>query len=190
MRVPRPRVVHHADLNFEPWANRRGLTSPIAVDPDSSSGRPRWRVSLARLSEQSVFSSFPGIDRVFTVVGEHGVELRFDDELRRCDPAVPIRFPGEPTPTCFITKPTRALNVMVDRQHAEAKVLRHTVIRGTEFRIDSNSGDLVTAAFLMNGSGTFGEIAMSAGDTAILGAESGSFEGSGSLLIITVTHPN
>lgn len=186
MPLERPIRIRNADLTFEPWANGQGLTSPIAADRDDTRELPRWRLSLAQLSGDSVFSSFAGTDRVFTVVGEHGVELGFDDERRRCEPGSPVSFRGELTPSCVVTRPTRAFNVMVERGGATAKVLQRRVSREESIQLDATGTRLVTAVFLISGSARIDSIEMSPGDTLIADEGSALLHGSGDILIVTI----
>jgi hypothetical protein len=100
------------------WKNGAGWTSEIARHPH---GDPEpdtafeWRVSIAEIDADCVFSSFAGFDRSLLVLDGEGIELTGIDAapvlLRPRDPA--RSFPGESAPRCrLIGGPSRDLNVM------------------------------------------------------------------------------
>jgi hypothetical protein len=52
-----------------PWKNGGGSTTEIAVSPEGAGLEDfDWRVSMARVERDGPFSTFPGIDRVLTIV--------------------------------------------------------------------------------------------------------------------------
>ncbi|MDH6109091.1 environmental stress-induced protein Ves [Kitasatospora sp. MAP12-15] len=98
-----------ADRSTTPWRNGGGLTREVAAAPDGS-----WRVSLAEVAADGPFSTFPGLDRVLTVVEGAGLELTVGDRPPAPVPPLhPFPFPGElPTTGRLIDGPVTALNVM------------------------------------------------------------------------------
>ena len=63
------------------WKNGGGVTREIVASPE---GAPLdafdWRVSLADVSADGPFSSFPGVDRTLTVVEGAGMDLMVGGE--------------------------------------------------------------------------------------------------------------
>jgi environmental stress-induced protein Ves len=76
------RVVVGADCAPQPWANGGGTTRDLALEPRSpgtTADGPAfdWRLSLADIDRDGVFSRLPGVDRVFAPV-EGAVALVFE----------------------------------------------------------------------------------------------------------------
>src|SRR5665213_2649618 len=60
-----------------PWKNGGGTTTDVAVYPPASAGGDfDWRVSVATIESDSVFSSFPGVDRVLMPLSPGGLALQ------------------------------------------------------------------------------------------------------------------
>ena len=95
------------------WRNGGGSTQELLTWPDAGD----WlvRVSVARIGQDGPFSSFPGIERWFTVLHGEGVALRFAgaEVVVHADSA-PLRFDGATAPDCaLIDGATQDLNLMV-----------------------------------------------------------------------------
>ena len=113
------RVIDPAGIAAVPWRNGAGTTRELWVEPGPDRGAWAWRLSLADLAGDADFSSFPGVDRVFTAIGG-GFALRIDGRPVPVRAAVPIAFPGEAqvTPEGVASnpgRPIRALNLMCRR---------------------------------------------------------------------------
>ena len=116
--VREARIVRHADRRTTPWANGAGTTAEIAAGAAS-----RWRFSVATLEAGSTFfSPFPGVDRIFTVIGDHPVSLDFGGGPTLIPRLSPTAFAGERGPDCVAEGPTEAFNVMVHRTTTAASV--------------------------------------------------------------------
>lgn len=140
-------VVRAGDRRRVPWRNGAGTTEEIATGPSGGGDRPLWRISLADLgSEPSEFSAFPGTDRIFTVIGEHGVGLDTGRGPDSVDPWHPHPFAGEDAPRCEPQGTTRAFNVMTDRGGATATVTYLSL--DTEF---VTRPDGITALYVRSG---------------------------------------
>jgi len=48
-----------------PWKNGGGVTREVAK---SHSRAPFWRLSIANVDQEGLFSSFEGLDRILTVI--------------------------------------------------------------------------------------------------------------------------
>ncbi|MFJ1613042.1 HutD family protein [Streptomyces sp. NPDC088251] len=144
------RVLRAADRTATPWKNGGGVTREIAAFPE---GAPLdafdWRVSLADVSRDGPFSSFPGVDRTLTVVEGAGMDLVVGGEHHIVDePHWPHDFPGDlETYGRLLGGPVANVNVMYRRERTSAEV---AVVRGT-VRLSAPRGGAVLALALEDG---------------------------------------
>ncbi|MFF2961347.1 HutD family protein [Streptomyces sp. NPDC057963] len=144
------RVLQAADRTATPWKNGGGVTREIAAFPE---GAPLdafdWRVSLADVSRDGPFSSFPGIDRTLTVVEGAGMDLVVGGEHHIVDePHWPHDFPGDQeTYGRLLGGPVVNVNVMYRRESTSAEA---AVVRGT-VRLSPPRGGAVLALALEDG---------------------------------------
>ena len=71
-------ILRAPDYHLMPWKNGGGSTTEIAIYPEASSvsGVPfLWRVSIAEVTVNGPFSSFPGYDRHIMVIEGEGMRL-------------------------------------------------------------------------------------------------------------------
>lgn len=62
-----------------PWKNGGGVTTELAIYPDSASLEHFiWRLSAARINQDGPFSHFAGIDRTLAVLAGDGLTLHSD----------------------------------------------------------------------------------------------------------------
>ena len=122
------KVLRAGDHKRMPWKNGRGETVEIAVFPaDASVDDFDWRISMAQVAEDGLFSIFPGIERTLSIVEGDGLELSVDG----CEPAVldtsslPYRFPADVATYARLTHGTIVdFNVMTRRDNAAHQVER------------------------------------------------------------------
>jgi uncharacterized protein len=82
-----------ADYIRQPWKNGRGTTTELwRLERD---GQLLVRLSRASVIEDGPFSLFPGIERNLTVLSGPGFRLTGPGLDLRCDPLVPVAFPGD-----------------------------------------------------------------------------------------------
>jgi environmental stress-induced protein Ves len=82
-----------ADYTSQPWKNGRGITTELwRLERD---GQLLVRLSQAAVVEDGPFSLFPGIERNLTVLSGPGFRLTGAGLDLRCDPLVPVAFPGD-----------------------------------------------------------------------------------------------
>jgi environmental stress-induced protein Ves len=114
-----------AEIPPQPWKNRGGATReilswPIGSDVDGFA----WRVSLAGITADGPFSTFPGVDRTIALLRGCGVRLRgagIDHQLDRV--GVPFAFDGSvPLDCTLIDRPCEVLNVMARRNQGRARL--------------------------------------------------------------------
>jgi environmental stress-induced protein Ves len=82
-----------ADYTRQPWKNGRGTTTELwRLEHD---GQLFVRLSRAAVVEDGPFSLFPGIERNLTVLSGPGFRLTGVGRDFRCEPLVPVAFPGD-----------------------------------------------------------------------------------------------
>lgn len=110
------------------WKNGGGQTRELHVWPPDAK---TWqlRISVADITRDGPFSSFPGVHRWFTVLTGAGVCLRLpggDTTLGPHDP--PVAFDGADAPECrLLGGPTLDLNVMTRHGHSTLKMIANNV---------------------------------------------------------------
>ncbi|MFE3836300.1 HutD/Ves family protein [Pseudogemmobacter sonorensis] len=103
---------------FRPWKNGGGETAEIAVSPAGTGFDGfDWRVSTAWVASDGPFSSFPGIDRVLTVIEGGPMVLEIDASRITLDAgSPPLAFAGEAPVMALLTGPPLLdFNVMCRR---------------------------------------------------------------------------
>lgn len=95
------------------WRNGGGVTRELLAWP--SGGDWRIRISVADIGTHGPFSSYPGVQRWFTIIAGGGVDLAFDGIVRRQVPgSEPLCFDGAAPPDCrLVDAPSRDLNLML-----------------------------------------------------------------------------
>jgi environmental stress-induced protein Ves len=129
------RVLRAADRIATPWKNGGGVTREVAVfPPGAAMDAFEWRISLAEIAADGAFSTFPGIDRVLTVIEGQGLMLDVDGRLLALDAASPpLAFAGDAEVSARLTDgPIRDLNLMVRRGVWRARTRRLTVAGAAE----------------------------------------------------------
>ena len=104
-----------SDYTRQPWKNGRGTTTELwRLDRD---GPLLVRLSRAAVVEDGPFSLLPGIERNLTVLSGPGFRLTGPELNLRCDPLVPVAFPGDVEVTATETNGQQSddFNVMTAR---------------------------------------------------------------------------
>jgi uncharacterized protein len=116
-----------ADYQTQPWKNGRGTTTELLHLTDPA-GKTLLRLSRASVIEDGPFSLFPGIERNLTVLTGPGFRLTGPGLNLRCDPLVPVAFPGDVEIRATETNnlPSDDFNVMTARHLPQPEV---TVVR-------------------------------------------------------------
>ena len=174
-------LIRRSDRRRIPWKNGAGATEVIATGAGDS---PAWRVSVADIGPgRTTFSSFPGVNRVFTVIGDHGVTLEWDCRTVDLDPLEPFGFDGELGPDCIAAGPTNAFNVMVDAATTAADVVPHHLSRSHVL----TAPDAETVIYVHRGSLASGYHVAMAGDCLVVARESIVATGTATILMATMT---
>lgn len=115
-------IIEYASIEPVPWKNGRGVTRNL-FDDGGENGEWSWRVSIAEISGEQPYSSFPGVRRTQVSLGPGGVDLTIDGSTSAIPPGGVISFDGEAEvsarPECagFLD-----LNIMVRRSMWAAEV--------------------------------------------------------------------
>jgi uncharacterized protein len=121
------RLLLAADRMPMPWRNGGGITREIAAwPPGATLENFDWRVSMAEVREPGPFSTFPGVDRVLTILqGTLLLSIEGRPAVTLTAESFPFRFAGDVS--CVGTPvggPVLDLNVMVRRDRYAAGVQR------------------------------------------------------------------
>jgi hypothetical protein len=116
----------------QPWKNGRGVT--VELWRLEVAGRLLARLSRASVGEDGPFSLFPGVERNLTVLNGPGFRLVGDGLDLRCDPLMPIAFPGDVAVAAQGTGGQRSddFNVMTSRDlpKPEVRVVQDATLSG------------------------------------------------------------
>jgi len=116
-------VVRFAELTAVPWRNGGGVTRQVVSAGGSGSQDFDWRISIADVNEPGPFSSFPGVDRIITVVEGEGMDLVIDGVEHVLGLHEPLSFDGASQTSCSrLAGPLRDLNVMTRNDRLSATV--------------------------------------------------------------------
>ncbi|SEJ38667.1 hypothetical protein SAMN04487917_105272 [Arthrobacter sp. yr096] len=109
-------IIRFADIHPEPWRNGGGVTRELASHPKAASaqdGAWDWRVSIADVSKAGEFSTFPGMERVITIIDGELLLLTVDGSEHPLEKYRPFRFSGEAASSATLpTGDIRDLNVI------------------------------------------------------------------------------
>lgn len=116
-----------ADYKTTPWRNGNGRTTEIAIAPAGASldGGFDWRLSIAEVTADGPFSSFPGYDRSLSLLSGGGILLDAgeDGDIELREAFKPVRFPGEwQVEGRLLGVAVRDLNLMTKRDTAAGRV--------------------------------------------------------------------
>jgi uncharacterized protein len=120
------RIIRFCDLTETPWKNGGGITREIA---QVQSGQDLiWRLSMADVSSDGVFSNFAGLMRILTVIEGDGMELTSPAGTLQADLGVPAHFDGALEIEAKLKgSALRDFNLMFDPLHCDCDA---TVIQG------------------------------------------------------------
>lgn len=147
-------VLRWSDYRSMPWKNGGGTTREVAagvvrgplgaVEPVDGFD---WRVSVADVETGGAFSSFPGIDRVITLIEGEGMVLTVDGVPEAVSPLNPFAFSGDAATDCRLAAgAVRDLNAMTRRGRATAQVRIVAVTSEAGMRCEEGEVLLVMAA--------------------------------------------
>lgn len=95
-------IIRYAELKAQPWRNGGGVTRELASHPAAARAGDAtvqdgwdWRVSIAEVAKAGGFSTFPGMDRVLTVIDGELLLLSVDGAEHPLEKYRPFRFSGD-----------------------------------------------------------------------------------------------
>ncbi|QJQ93870.1 MULTISPECIES: HutD family protein [Halomonadaceae] len=117
-----PATLRLAELAVVAWRNGGGVARELARDL-SDARSPGWRVSIAELEAPGPFSSFPGLRRHFTVIGDRPVHLDWPDRHVALPPFESVAFEGDEVVSCRLPDGvSQALNLIHDPKRWQASL--------------------------------------------------------------------
>jgi environmental stress-induced protein Ves len=115
-------LLHVSEAPARPWKNGGGTARDLLLWPDRQ--EPSLQISVADITRDGAFSSYPSIDRWFVLLQGAGVELIWPHAARRLQAGRGVlRFDGADPPICrLIGGPCSAFNVMHRRDRGRVLV--------------------------------------------------------------------
>ncbi len=166
------RIIRAAECRTMPWKNGGGTTTEIAVHPQGASlDAFDWRISMAHVGGDGLFSSFPGIDRTLAVLRGDGIRLAFSDgEAITLDRQTkPFAFAADRAVAGqLVAGPIDDLNVMSRRGGWAHAMRRITGAPPQDVRVDAGRLVLVAHAGGWTVTATGRTEALAPGDSALL----------------------
>jgi environmental stress-induced protein Ves len=170
------RVLRTRDYRRMAWKNGGGETMEIAVGPTNASlAAFGWRISLARVTANGPFSSFPGIDRTLSIVQGEGLELAVEgySPVTLGRGSEPFSFPGDTaTVATLVHGPVTDLNVMTRRGVHRHAMQRHRDVGPWELRLRATITGIVVADGIVEISCAGQNATLNALDSALIGQAS------------------
>ncbi len=126
------------------WKNGAGLTREIAASAEGF-----WRFSVAEVTLDVPFSSFPGLMRLLAIVEGDGLELTFPEQRIRVRPLEPMSFSGASRLDArLLGGPIQYFNLIYDEVHRVASAL----VGHPENLTPVRSAPKLTAIYCLRGS--------------------------------------
>jgi uncharacterized protein len=182
------RIIRFSELQEMPWKNGGGITREIAV---ARAGEALiWRLSMADVGVDGVFSKFDGLQRILTVIEGRGMELISPFETLQADYSVPVSFDGAwEIQSRLKDGPLRDLNLIYDPTRCTSNA---GVIRGDSTVLNATPQQTY-AVHCINGEVTLNETErLQTGDTALVekGLVKLTMAEGDSCLLITLAFPS
>ena len=124
---------------FRPWKNGGGQTAEIMVSPEGAGFEDfDWRISTAVVAQSGPFSTFPGVDRVLTVIEGGAMDLTVAGQSQHLDAgSAPFAFAGDTFAEARLTGPALLdFNVMLRRP---LRAIVRRVVLGPQQRQDAQA---------------------------------------------------
>lgn len=142
------RLLRASGHRVMPWKNGGGSTTEIAAHPEGAGlDEFDWRVSMATVAADGLFSCFPGIDRTLAVLSGAGIDLSIDGRppVRLGPTSEPFSFAGDvPTFGALVDGPIVDLNVMSRRGRIWHRLSRYDADNSISLEL-SGEANLIVA---------------------------------------------
>ena len=125
------RLLRAADRQARPWKNGGGVTREVAAWPPGAGFDDfAWRVSMAEVTADGPFSTFPDVDRILAVLqGRLWLAVEGRPELTLSRETAPAVFPGDAAAYATLeVGPVLDLNLMSRRGTMRAGLARLDVL--------------------------------------------------------------
>lgn len=146
-------VIAPDQFTLMPWKNGKGETTELYCRRAPGSDEFEWRLSIASVTEDGLFSNFSGYHRTLIMIAGQGLELRHDGQATQlleyrydfCS------FAGDwQTTARLMHGPIKDFNIICNTQHCWSKV--SVIQRHEQTEIESEAGDLLIYADKSDGS--------------------------------------
>jgi environmental stress-induced protein Ves len=124
-------VLRAADRQAAPWKNGGGVTREVAAWPPGAGFDDfTWRVSMAEVTADGPFSSFPGVDRILAVLeGRLQLDVQGEARITLSPETAPAAFPGDAAAHAVVEAGrVLDLNLMSRRGTVRAGLIRLDVL--------------------------------------------------------------
>lgn len=177
--MTRPRLIRFAGLPVSRWANGNGETVEIAREPASDPFA--WRLSIATISEASVFSPLPGVARRLMALTAGPLALTRDGVTVTLARYESVAFTGDQDVAALAPpSPQRDLNLMVRGGIPSLDAV--TVVGSLTAPVNT------VAVVALEGQLVYAGTALEPGDTVTTGSLATVIDGEGIVALATV-HP-
>ncbi|MCX7555823.1 HutD family protein [Xanthomonadaceae bacterium JHOS43] len=116
------------------WRNQQGWTREILRVPDTDAFR--WRTSIAEISQDTMFSPYPGYRRAQVLLQGEGLQLGFVDGRRVLlePPFQRIQFEGDDVVACHLPAgPVHVFNAIWNPIHVNLSLLHRPLVGSMVF---------------------------------------------------------
>jgi len=73
--IPLLNIIHKNNFKTVPWKNGKGETTELAINKGASLANFDWRISIASVVEDGIFSDFSGYQRNLVLIEGNSIEL-------------------------------------------------------------------------------------------------------------------
>ena len=119
------KMIPPSDFKQIPWKNGKGITTELAISEGGTLDNFDWRISIASVVEDGVFSDFSGYLRHLILIQGNGIKLSHDnnsvDKLEKILDYATFNGASK-TVGQLINGPIKDLNIMTDEKRFCAKI--------------------------------------------------------------------
>ncbi|MCB1569211.1 MAG: HutD family protein [Xanthomonadales bacterium] len=183
-------LLHACDYRRERWRNQQGWTREILRVPDQDAFH--WRISIAEISQDTLFSPYLGYRRAQVLLQGQGMHLGFIDgrRLQLDMPHGQAQFDGNDVAACHLPDgPVQVFNAIWDPQHVQLQLLRRPLVGTVVF---PHIEGVQWFVHLLAGQARFQDphaLELNAGDSLVLRSAAGeriAMDGQGEALLLRI----
>ena len=127
------------EFKVMPWKNGGGVTTELYRIPSTQSDSFLFRLSMASVQSDGLFSIFPGIDRILLLLEGKGFHLKGPIVNHSMVNQIPFSFKGEEEINCTLIEGSCLdFNVMTDRSFAKSTLSLESSISHKRFTAESD----------------------------------------------------